>query len=333
MSVSPKISVISPSFNCAKYIRRCIEGVLQQNYPNFEHIIVDGASTDGTVEILKEYPHLKWLSEKDSGEAEALNKALKMVSGDIISWLNVDDYYFDNSVLNLIAKASADHPEADVYYGKGLMINEKGDVLNYRMPLMPITLAGLMRWYLNLNLYQPAMFYKTKMVRDVGFFREDLFYSIDFDYWLRIAAKGYRYHFIDRVLAKATLVREGAKSAGSVEDQHENWQEVAASFQDYLSKPERISYWRDFYLYRIRNPLGYKKTVFVPEREESLLGMVLALLEIGDMKNAVTAANQLSEKCPQNSDVYWMLSELMHRTGNGQDAQKVVMIGQQLATK
>jgi glycosyltransferase involved in cell wall biosynthesis len=87
MSQAKKISIITPSYNCANYIRHCIESVLSQNYENFEHIIVDGASQDGTVDILQEYPHLKWISEPDKGEAEALNKALRMVTGDIIGWL------------------------------------------------------------------------------------------------------------------------------------------------------------------------------------------------------------------------------------------------------
>ena len=90
--MTPVISVITPSLNCAAYIRECIESVLAQDYRNFEHVIIDAASTDETVDILKAYPHLKWISEPDRGEADALNKALRMARGDIIGWLNTDDY-------------------------------------------------------------------------------------------------------------------------------------------------------------------------------------------------------------------------------------------------
>jgi glycosyltransferase involved in cell wall biosynthesis len=92
---TPKISVVTPTLNCGQFIRDCIESVLAQNYENFEHIIVDGGSADGTVDVLREYPHLTWVSDPDDGEVFALNKALKMASGDIIGWLNADDWYRD----------------------------------------------------------------------------------------------------------------------------------------------------------------------------------------------------------------------------------------------
>jgi glycosyltransferase involved in cell wall biosynthesis len=323
----PKISIVSPSFNCAKYLRRCIEGVIAQNYPNFEHIIVDGASTDETLEILKEYPHLKWISEPDEGEAEALNKALRMATGDIINWLNVDDVYFDNSVLHTVAEEWQKNPEVGVVYGKGLVVNEAGEVVMYRTPLIPVTLSALMRWWTNLNLFQPAIFYSATLIKEIGFFREDLFFSIDYEYWMRVAAKGYRHHFVDRIFANATLVREGAKSGNSVEEQHKNWQEMAASFQDHLSRPERINFWRDFYLYRIRNPLGYSEPVSVPEREEALLGMTLALLELNDVHNAAATLQELTTKHKPSPDVYWIIAEVQHRVGQGADSCRSAEMG------
>ena len=89
----PTISIITPAYRCAAFISRCIESVRNQNYPCFEHIIIDGGSQDGTVEILKQFPHLSWVSEQDRGEAHALNKALAMAGGSIIGWLNADDWY------------------------------------------------------------------------------------------------------------------------------------------------------------------------------------------------------------------------------------------------
>ena len=87
-----RISVITPSFNQAGYIEQNIRSVLDQQYPDFEHIVIDGGSTDGTVEVLKRFPHLKWISEKDNGQSDALNKGFAMASGDIICWLNSDDW-------------------------------------------------------------------------------------------------------------------------------------------------------------------------------------------------------------------------------------------------
>ena len=88
--VSPRISVITPSFNQAEFIKQTIESVLAQGYSNFEHIVVDGGSTDGTVDILRAYPHLSWTSEPDEGQTDALNKGFSRASGDIIAWLKRD---------------------------------------------------------------------------------------------------------------------------------------------------------------------------------------------------------------------------------------------------
>lgn len=324
MTTPPKISIISPSFNCAKYVRRCIDSVLAQNYPNIEHIIVDGASKDGTVEILKEYPHLRWVSEPDSGEAEALNKALRMASGEIITWLNVDDCYFRNDVFDLVARAYALNPDCDVFYGKGLAIDEQENVIMYRTPLTPVTLGGLMRWFLNLNLFQPAMFYTGRLMREVGEFRQDLFFSIDYDYWLRISAKGFKWHLIDTVFAKATLAREGAKSGSPVEEQHRNWQLISASFEHHLSRAERVNFWRDFYLYRIKNPLGYTAPVELPNDEIPLIGMTLAFLELHDVANATQCATILAERAPESADSYWIMSEVLHRVGHNAQSTAVL---------
>ena len=91
-----KISIITPSFNQARFIEQTILSVLRQDYPCVEHIVVDGGSTDGTIDIMRRYPHLIWSSEADNGQADALNKGLSKATGDIIGWINSDDYYADN---------------------------------------------------------------------------------------------------------------------------------------------------------------------------------------------------------------------------------------------
>jgi len=119
----PKISIVTPSFNSAKYIEDCIKSVLNQNYPNFEHIIIDGGSTDGTIEILKKYPHLKWISEPDEGQSDALNKGFKMASGNWILWLNSDDKLKSNCLIKYV-KFINKYYNIDMFYGHVDFIDE-----------------------------------------------------------------------------------------------------------------------------------------------------------------------------------------------------------------
>ena len=314
MSALPKISIISPSFNCVGLIKRCIESVRAQGYPNFEHIIVDGASTDGTVEVLKLYPHLRWISEPDKGEAEALNKALRMVSGDIVNWLNVDDSYAADTVFSKVVDAAAANPDRDIFYGKGISVNEQGEVLWYRRPIIELTLPLLLRWFANPNLFQPTMFYRRRVTDSVGFFREDLHYGIDYEYWLRVAAKGYRSHFIEQVLATATLVRDGAKSGAPYEDQHLAWVDIAKPYIDALPPAEQINYWRDFYFYRIRPPVEYKHELTLPDTEFGLHGFLIAAFELGHIPLAAVAIERLTATAPQTPETYFLLSEVLHAT-------------------
>jgi glycosyltransferase involved in cell wall biosynthesis len=116
-----KISVISPSFNQGKFIEDSILSVLNQNYDNFEHIIIDAGSTDETITILKKYPHIIWVSEKDNGQCDAFNKGISMSSGNIIAWLNVDDYFLPNA----FSKFSENYlkTQADYYYADYLWVD------------------------------------------------------------------------------------------------------------------------------------------------------------------------------------------------------------------
>lgn len=242
------ISVITPSFRCAPFIRECIESVLAQNYPNFEHIIIDGASQDGTVEILKEYPHLKWISEPDSGEAAALNRALPMVRGDIVGWLNADDYYLEGVFDRVIREIDPQH-DRHLVYGKTKIIDEEGSFVGLRIPIVPVTLPSLVRWFCHLHIYQPSMFFSKALVDDVGPFREDLLFSIDYDYWLRISSRGYRFIFIDQVFANARLLRSTGKSISPSSLKEKDWLKISLPYVRCLSSLERVHFWKDYLHY------------------------------------------------------------------------------------
>ena len=141
----PKISVITPSLNSGKYIEQGIQSVLGQDYPNFEHIVVDGGSTDGTIEILKKYPHLKWVSEPDRGQSHAMNKGFQMATGEIIVYLNADDFFEPNAFYTAVKYLNK---ENDMYFvvGECNVIDDEGNKLGgYKNPR--VTLYEMLQWW------------------------------------------------------------------------------------------------------------------------------------------------------------------------------------------
>lgn len=121
-----KISIVTPSYNQGQYIKDAIESVLTQNYTNFEHIIIDGGSTDNTIEVLKKYPHLIWVSEKDEGQSDALNKGFKKATGDVIGWLNSDDLYLPNTFKTVVHELK--EKNVDAVYGNYNFIDSIGKI-------------------------------------------------------------------------------------------------------------------------------------------------------------------------------------------------------------
>ncbi len=186
----PKISVITPSFNQGKYIRETIESVRSQNYPNYEHIVIDGGSTDNTTQILKEYRDIKWVSEKDRGQSDALNKALGMVSGDVIAWINSDDCYLPGAFHSAI-EALEDYP---IVMGDCHVTNEVGKV-DYTVENIPRSWFDLLKYWIPYSIpTQPAIFFRRDLItqneRNPGeLFDVNLNYTMDYDLWMRIAIK------------------------------------------------------------------------------------------------------------------------------------------------
>ena len=144
ISSLPKISIVTPTYNCGHLIERCIQSVLAQDYASFEHIIIDGASDDETVKVLQRYPHVRWLSEPDTGEANAINKALALATGDIVCWLNADDLLCVGT-FKKIAALFVTNPEWELVYGDAEFILADGTLLGVKRPQARLGLTHLLR--------------------------------------------------------------------------------------------------------------------------------------------------------------------------------------------
>ncbi len=185
----PKISVITPSFNQAEYLEETIRSVLLQDYPNLEYIIIDGGSTDGSLEIIRKYESriFHWSSEPDQGQSDAINKGFALASGEIITYLNSDDIYFPN-VLRHIAACFLQDPDVGVVVGGIASANQDSQLGVVRFPKLPqpapvdLTLLEPDSWYLP----QASAFFSRKLLQTIGMWvREDLHYTMDRELFFR----------------------------------------------------------------------------------------------------------------------------------------------------
>ena len=179
-----KFSIITPSYAQGQYLRENIESVLGQGWNDIDHIVVDGGSTDETVKILRSYPHLKWVSEKDDGQADPLNKGLRMASGDIIGWINSDDYYREGA-LKKVADVFAD-PEVQWVIGDLSLFDEaSGEFVAMKSPL--VSWDTLQR---NPDIVrQQATFFRREFLLQAGGWNKEFFMVMDFDLWVRLAKR------------------------------------------------------------------------------------------------------------------------------------------------
>jgi glycosyltransferase involved in cell wall biosynthesis len=155
-----KISIITPSYNQGNFIEDAIQSVLAQNYPNIEHIVIDAASTDNTVDILRKYPHVKWISEKDKGQSDALNKGFKMATGDVIGWLNCDDFYLPGAFEKITKELS--NPKVDGVYSDLQFCNEKKEIVDYYQSNRPNKLLSLFITY----ICSETFFFRRKVLEN-----------------------------------------------------------------------------------------------------------------------------------------------------------------------
>ena len=185
MKSIPRVSIITPSYNQADFLEYTIQSVLRQDYLNLEYGIVDGGSTDGSLDILKRYDsHLSWwISEPDQGQAQAINKGMARTSGDFIAWINSDDVYLPNAITQAVT--SMEEFDVDLVYGDAVTIDEAGYPLNELM-FSDWDLSDLLRFRV---ICQPAVFMKREVWEEVGGLNSDLHYMLDHQLWIKIASR------------------------------------------------------------------------------------------------------------------------------------------------
>jgi glycosyltransferase involved in cell wall biosynthesis len=178
---NPLISIITPSYNAVEYIERAIESVLEQDYQNFEHIIVDAGSDDGTLEVLKKYEHLKWISESDKGQSDAMNKGFAMSSGDIISYLNADDYYLPGCFKHVSMLLSDD---VNFVIGKCKVVSEDG---SYWINSPSFSYTDIIQhWNPQAFPVNPvSYFYSRNIQKAVGEFKISNHYNMDLEFLVK----------------------------------------------------------------------------------------------------------------------------------------------------
>lgn len=198
----PLVSIITPSLNQGPFIKATIQSVLEQDYSNIEYLVMDGGSTDQTLDILRSYgDRLQWVSEPDRGQTDAVNRGIRRTRGEIIGWLNSDDLYAPGAISAAINAFSA-NPDLMLVYGDAYWIAGDGRKIAPCISVEPFNLNRLL-FYANF-IVQPAAFFRRTAVETVGGLDDSLNYVMDYDLWIRLT-KRYRAAYIDQVLA---LVRD-----------------------------------------------------------------------------------------------------------------------------
>ncbi len=211
MTSPPLISIVTPSLNQRRFIEATIESVLSQDYPHIEYIVVDGGSTDGTLDVLARYDgRLRWISEPDRGQSDAINKGFRRSRGSILAWLNSDDVYLPGAVRSAVEQL-AGQPDAAMVYGDGYLIDESGRVTGRFPATEPFDLWKLV--YVLDYILQPSAFFRRDAVEAVGYLDEHLHWGMDWDLFIKIG-KRFRVDYLPKPLASLREHRSAKTSSG-----------------------------------------------------------------------------------------------------------------------
>ncbi len=196
---NPKVSIITPSFNQGEFLEQTIKSVLAQDYENIEYIVIDGGSTDDSVDIIKKYENCidYWVSEKDEGQSHAINKGFKKATGEIVAWLNSDDLYFPYAV-SIAVQRFKENSDLSLFYGDCVFINRYGGFIRYFTEVEPYNQSRLLNY--SDYIMQPTTFFSMKKLKEVKYLDETLHYAMDWDLWCKLCKVG-AVHYEKSVIA------------------------------------------------------------------------------------------------------------------------------------
>ncbi|MGQ0829477.1 MAG: glycosyltransferase family 2 protein [Bacteroidota bacterium] len=214
---NPKISIITPSYNQADFIEKTILSVLDQDYPNVEYIIIDGGSTDGTIDIIKKYePRIHfWESKKDEGQSHAINKGLSMATGEIATWLNSDDYFLPDTLKRV--SQIWQQKQFNYLVGNCYFVDENGNQLNIQVKSKLIENHYFLPCSNDCIINQPASFFRLKLFKELGPLDQTLHYAMDVDFWLKIAAHNYNFDYVDEYFTNFRRHQNTKSAIGNIQ--------------------------------------------------------------------------------------------------------------------
>lgn len=208
----PRITIVTPSFNQGHYLKQCIESVLSQDYPQTQHIVIDGGSTDDSREILLTYQNklASWSSKPDKGQTFAINRGLRMSDGDLVTWLNSDDFYLPGALHSLAqAYLTSDEKTTGMYIGGGIKVSAQGVTLK-NVPSSNYDKTAIYSVY---RILQPSVFYSREAIMQCGMLDESLEYAMDWDIAMRIRQQ-YDDVLINRYLSAQRIYSDTKTATG-----------------------------------------------------------------------------------------------------------------------
>ena len=234
----PLVSIVTPSFNQGRFLRRTIDSVLSQDYPHIEYLVLDGGSTDESVEILRDYgDRFFWRSRRDRGQTDAINQGLRLARGDILAYLNSDDVLLPGAVARVV-EYFQQNLGYDLIYGNARHIDEDDRSLGD----YPTATYDFDRLLQSCCICQPATFWRRRVLDYIGLFDDSLHFAMDYEYWLRLGRSGGRLVHVPEFLACSRLYAETKTLSARMKVYHEIL-EVSRRHADDASFSQYYAYW------------------------------------------------------------------------------------------